>query len=193
VHLSQPGYARKFVPLASKTPTNFTRGTCMWGPLLCVGTQTKPPARQHNKSAPAYSRLARSLLSSSTPLLSHSTTTTTSTLTLQTSNNSISSCEVCSSVKNDIHNKTRALAQDDNSEPRRSPIQVLTAQRFPPPNCSALIFTFSFQRTTIIPVLLPSCVSFLLFDFLLSSPPLQPKKDFPKDATGYLPQDLPPR
>ena len=44
---------------------------------------------------------------------------------------------------------TRALAQDDNSEPRRSPIQVLTAQRFPPPkNCFALTFHIQLTTTT---------------------------------------------
>lgn len=81
MHLSQPGHARKFIPLASKPPKTFARGTCVWGLLLCVGTQTKPPSRQQPKSAPAYSQLSRFLLSSSTPQLLLSTTA----IALQTS------------------------------------------------------------------------------------------------------------
>jgi hypothetical protein len=84
---------------------------------------------------------------------------------------------------NEFDTQTRALAQDDNSEPRRSPIQVLTAQRFSPKSsCFDLRVSLHLTATT-------SCVARIMCFFptvcLLSvPPPKQPTMDI-----QWMPQD----
>jgi hypothetical protein len=128
----------------------------LWGCLLCVGTRTKPPTGQH--SFPPTTLLSRSfppsLLNSTTH---HTTTTRNPQSPLQTSSLQRSFLHNLLETHIKVDTQTRALAQDDNSEPRRSPIQVLTAQRFPPNSCSALRVSLRLTTT--------SCVARLMCFF----------------------------
>ncbi|KAI8943126.1 hypothetical protein NX059_001157 [Plenodomus lindquistii] len=108
---------------------DFTRG--IWPHLLvCVVNRTcsKPPAGQHLCPPTHLVSLFTLLLPSSTPHFQtqddshHRTLRSSRRLFLPKLRDFI----------NKLNTLTRALAQDDNSEPRRSPIQVLTAQRFTP-------------------------------------------------------------
>jgi hypothetical protein len=79
---------------------------------------------------------------------------------------------------NEFDIQTRALAQDDNSEPRRSPIQVLTAQRFSPKSlCFDLRVSLHLTTTT-------SCVSFLLCVCFLFRRQYSPQR-IPMDSNGF--------
>jgi hypothetical protein len=184
--------AKEFWPIgfgtAEAPQQDFTRGICLWGSLLCVGTRTKPPTGQH--SCPPTHILVP--LVSSLPLQHHTTNTRNRQSPLPTSNPQRFFLHnlLETNIKVDDHKK-RALAQDDNSEPRRSPIQVLTAQRFSPNSCSALRVSLRLTTTT-------SCVArFMCFFptvvcFLLCRH-YSPQKDAQRMPQDNLPEDLPPR
>jgi hypothetical protein len=160
---------------------DFTRG---YGPtLLCVGTDLS----HHPVSTFSRPHLPRALVSSLPPQ-HHSSKTRRQSPSQTEPAPTIFFLRKLRDINKEVDKQTRSLAQDDNSEPRRSPIQVFTAQRFFPKSfCFDLRVSLHLTTTT-------SCVArimcFFPTVFLLSvSPPIQPTMD----ATGSLPKVYPPR